>query len=134
MPLELDVSLSQRLLTARSQRELQRSPTGLALQVCAPLLVTARVKDVRQRNVNRLRRMRLGRKLLAGLAEQVQWRRKKRFALARGWGVVYRHVLTRWVGFVVLDMGDEDDRKAEARAQVALVSVPFCPPCIYIIP
>ena len=59
-------------------------------ELCAPLLKTATRKDVQRRTVNRFTRLRLSRPMLDSFKYQVQWRRKKRFSLARGWREIFR--------------------------------------------
>ncbi|KAL1522698.1 hypothetical protein AB1Y20_017674 [Prymnesium parvum] len=100
------------LLHAASIPTLDSAQAASINHLCAPLLATMARKDVHHRKVNRLLRQRLSRQMFEAFRYQVVWRRKKRFSLARGWKEIYRQVLARWVSFVILSIGDEDDEEA----------------------
>ncbi|KAL3894714.1 MAG: hypothetical protein SGPRY_013732 [Prymnesium sp.] len=84
--------------------------------VCQPFYAKALREDPQQRKANRFMRQRLARPIFNSFALQVEWRRKKRFSLLCGWHLTYRQILARWISFVILDLGDEDDIEGEQLA------------------
>ena len=78
--------------------------------------------DAIQLKVNRMRRRRLSPLVFAALVANIHWRRRKRWALLRGWRAVYARVLGRWVMYVCMGVGRAEEAAEEAEAEAELAA------------